>query len=83
MTIKQEDFTNRAVAKVPQQQCLSADYEQRGGRKKMDVVFQDQSLRVVVEAETSLQRRGQPVENADARLSQHLTTAAFAVCYTD
>ena len=38
MNIKQEDFTNRALALLLQEQGVAADFEQRGGRKRMDVV---------------------------------------------
>ena len=83
MTIKQEDFTNRALALLLKSQGLSADYEQRGGRKKMDVVVDVEGLRVVLEAETGFHRKAQAIKDADARLRQKLTTVVFAVCYPD
>ena len=83
MTIKQEDFTNRALALLLQAQGLAADYEQRGGRKKMDVVVDVEGLRVVLEAETGFHRKAQAIKDADARLRQRLTTVVFAVCYPD
>ena len=48
MVIKQEDFTNRQLALLLKEQGLDADYEQRSGRKKMDVVVQVEGLRVVL-----------------------------------
>ena len=83
MTIKQEACTNRALALLLQAQGLAADYEQRGGRKKMDVVVDVEGLRVVLEAETGFHRKAQAIKDADARLRQRLTTVVFAVCYPD
>ena len=83
MNIKQEDFTNRALALLLQEQGVAADSEQRGGRKRMDVVAEVEGLRVVLEAETGFHRKAQAVKDADARLRQRLTTAVFAVCYPD
>ena len=83
MNIKQEDFTNRALALLLQEQGVAADFEQRGGRKRMDVVAEVEGLRVVLEAETGFHRKAQAVKDADARLRQRLTTAVFAVCYPD
>ena len=81
MTTKQEDFTNRKLALLLQAQGLSADYEERQGRRRMDVVADVEGLRVVLEAETGFHRKAQAVKDADARLRQKLTTAVFAVCY--
>ena len=81
MITKQEEFTNRMLALLLEEQGLSADYEQRAGRKKIDVVAQVEGLRVVLEAETGFQRKAQAVKEADARLTQRLATVAFAVCY--
>ena len=78
---KQEDFQNRALAKLLSERGVPADYEQRGGRKRMDVVADVDGLRVVLEAETGFHRRAQAIKDADARLRQGLTTAVFAVCY--
>ncbi len=78
---KQEDFQNRALAKLLTKRGVSADYEQRGGRKKMDVVAEVDGLRVVLEAETGFHRKAQAIKDADARLRQKLTTVVFAVCY--
>ena len=75
MNIKQEDFTNRALALLLQEQGVAADFEQRGGRKRMDVVAEVEGLRVVLEAETGFHRKAQAVKDADARLRQRLTTA--------
>ena len=80
---KQEDFQNRALAKLLSERGVSADYEQRGGRKKMDVVAEVDGLRVVLEAETGFHRKAQAIKDADARLRQKLTTVVFAVCYPD
>ena len=81
MSTKQEDFTNRALAKLLKEQGLETDFEQRAGRKKMDVVAHVDGLRVVLEAETGFHRKSQAIKDADARLTQRLTTAVFAVCY--
>ena len=81
MTIKKEDFTNRALALLLQQQGLEADFEQKAGRKRLDVVARVDGLRVVLEAETGFHRKAQAIKDADARLTQKLTTVVFAVCY--
>ena len=81
MSIKKEDFTNRALALLLQQQGLEADFEQKAGRKRLDVVAHVDGLRVVLEAETGFHKKAQAIKDADARLTQRLTTAAFAVCY--
>ena len=81
MGIKKEDFTNRALALLLRQQGLEADFEQKAGRKRLDVVAHVDGLRVVLEAETGFHRKAQAIKDADARLTQKLTTAVFAVCY--
>ena len=81
MSTKQEEFTNRTLAKLLKEQGLETDFEQRAGRKKMDVVAHVDGLRVVLEAETGFHRKSQAIKDADARLTQRLTTAVFAVCY--
>ena len=78
---KQEDFQNRALAKLLQERGISADFEQRSGRKRMDVVADVDGLRIVLEAETGFHRKAQAIKDADARLRQKLTTVVFAVCY--
>ena len=78
---KQEEFQNRALAKLLTERGVAADYEQRGGRKRMDVVAEVEGLRVVLEAETGFHRRAQAIRDADARLRQKLATVVFAVCY--
>ena len=78
---KQEDFQNRALAKLLSERGVSADYEQRSGRKRMDVVAEVDGLRIVLEAETGFHRKAQAIKDADARLRQKLTTVVFAVCY--
>ena len=83
MSGKQEDFQNRALALLLRQQGLETDFEQRAGRKRMDVVAQVGGLRDVLEAETGFQRKAQAIKDADARLRQGLTVAVFAVCYQD
>ncbi len=80
---KQEDFQNRALAKLLSERGVAADFEQRGGRKRMDVVADVEGLRVVLEAETGFHRRAQAIKDADARLRQKLATVVFAVCYPD
>ena len=81
MTRKQEDFQNRKLALLLAEQGLDTDFEQRAGRRRMDVVAQVEGLRVVLEAETGFHRKAQAIKDADARLRQKLTTAVFAVCY--
>ena len=81
MAAKQEDFQNRALALLLREHGVAADFEQRAGRKRMDVVADVDGLRIVLEAETGFQRKAQAVRDADARLRQGLTTAVFAVCY--
>ena len=80
---KQEDFQNKALAQLLEERGVPADFEQRGGRKRMDVVADVDGLRVVLEAETGFHRKAQAVRDADARLRQGLTTIVFAVCYPD
>ena len=80
---KQEDFQNRALALLLRQQGLTTDFEQRAGRRRMDVVANLDGLRIVLEAETGFHRKAQAIKDADARLRQGLTVAVFAVCYPD
>ena len=54
---EQEDFQNRAMAKLLQERGISADFEQRSGRKRMDVVADVDGLRIVLEAETGFHRK--------------------------
>ena len=81
MASKQEDFQNRRLALLLMEQGLDADFEQRAGKRRMDVVAEVEGLRVVLEAETGFHRKAQAIKDADARLRQKLTTAVFAVCY--
>ena len=83
MISKQEEFTNRELAKLLQARGIPADFEQRGGRKRMDVVAEIEGLRVVLEAETGFNRKAQAIKDADARLRQRLATVVFAVCYPE
>ena len=78
---KQEEFQNRALAMLLRERGIQADFEQRGGRKRIDVVADVDGLRVVLEAETGFHRKAQAIKDADARLRQELTTIVFAVCY--
>ena len=80
---KQEDFQNRALAHLLTEQGVAADFEQRAGRRRMDVVADVEGLRVVLEAETGFDRKAQAIKDADARLRQRLATVVFAVCYPD
>ena len=81
MSSKKEDFTNRALALLLQEQGINADFEQRAGKKRIDIVTQVDGLRVALEAETGHHRKAKAIKDADARLKQKLTTAVFAVCY--
>ena len=78
---KQEEFQNRALAKLLAERGISTDFEQRRGRKRVDVVAEVDGLRIVLEAETGFHRKAQAIKDADARLRQGLTAAVFAVCY--
>ncbi len=80
---KQEDFQNRALAHLLTERGVPSDYEQRAGRRRMDVVSDVDGLRVVLEAETGFGRKAQAIKDADARLRQGLAAVAFAVCYPD
>ena len=80
---KQEDFQNRALAHLLTERGVAADYEQRAGRRRMDVVADVEGLRVVLEAETGFDHKAQAIKDADARLRQRLATVVFAVCYPD
>ena len=62
---------------------VAADFEQRRGRKRMDVVAEVEGLRVALEAETGFRRKAQAIKDADARLRQRLATVVFAVCYPE
>ena len=83
MTSKQEDFQNRALALLLRQQGLETDFEQRAGRRRVDIVADVDGLRIMLEAETGFRRKAQAIKDADARLKQGLTVAVFAVCYPD
>ena len=80
---KQEDFQNKVLADLLTARGVPSDYEQRAGRKRMDVVADVDGLRVVLEAETGFGRKAQAIKDADARLRQGLATVVFAVCYPD
>ena len=71
------------MAMLLRERGIQADFEQRGGRKRMDVVADVGGLRVVLEAETGFHRKAQAIKDADARLRQELATVVFAVCYPD
>lgn len=81
MSNKQEDFQNRKLALLLRDQGIDTDFEQRAGRKRMDIVAEIDGLRIVLEAETGFNRKAQAIKDADARLRQGLTIAVFAVCY--
>ena len=78
-----EEFKNRALAKLLTEHGVAADFEQRRGRKRMDVVADVEGLRVALEAETGYRRKAQAIKDADARLRQKLATVVFAVCYPE
>ncbi len=80
---KQEDFQNRALARILTDLGVPTDFERREGRRRIDMVADVDGLRIVLEAETGFHRKAQAIEDADARLRQQLTTAVFAVCYPD
>ena len=80
---KQEDFQNRALAHLLTSLGVPADFEQRAGRRRIDVVAEVEGLRVVLEAETGYHRKAQAIKDADARLRQRLASVVFAVCYPD
>ena len=78
---KQEEFHNRVLAQLLTEHGVAADYEERRGRRKLDVVAEVDGLEVVLEAETGFERKAQAIKDADARLRQKLAIVAFAVCY--
>ncbi len=78
---KQEEFHNRVLAQLLTEHGVAADYEERRGRRKLDVVAEVDGLEVVLEAETGFERKAQAIKDADARLKQKLAIIAFAVCY--
>ena len=78
-----EEFKNRALAKLLTEHGVAAEFEQRRGRKRMDVVADVEGLRVALEAETGYRRKSQAIKDADARLRQKLATVVFAVCYPE
>ena len=78
---KQEEFHNRVLAQLLTEHGVAADYEERRGRRKLDVVAEVDGLGVVLEAETGFERKAQAIKDADARLRQKLAIVAFAVCY--
>ncbi len=80
---KQEDFLNRALAKLLTGLSIPTDYEQKVGLRRLDMVADVDGLRVVLEAEKGFHRKAQAIKDADARLKQRLATAVFAVCYPD
>ena len=83
MAKKQEDFLNRSLALLLSKHGVATDYEQRAGRKRMDMVADVDGLRVVLEAERGFNKKAQAVKDADARLRQGLTVAVFALCYPE
>lgn len=80
---KQEDFKNQRLAQLLTGLGIPTDYEQRSGRRKLDVVSDVDGLRVVLEAETGFNKKAQAIKDADARLRQKLSTLVFALCYPD
>ncbi len=80
---KQEDFLNRALAKSLTGLGIPTDYEQKAGKRRLDMVAEVDGIRVVLEAEKGFHRKAQAIKDADARLKQGLATVVFAVCYPD
>ena len=77
---KREDFQDRALARLLTAQGVPSDYEQRAGRKQMDVVATVDGLRVVLKAETGIHRhRSRPNRIAQllVQLAARATAAAF------
>ena len=69
---KQEDFQNRAFALLLTERGVPADFEQRPGRRRMDVVADVEGLRVLLEAEPGFDRKAQAINDVDAHLRQGL-----------
>ena len=65
---KQEEFHNRILAQLLTEHGVAADYEERRGRRKLDVVAEVDGLEVVLEAETGFDHKAQAIKDADARL---------------
>ena len=80
---KDEEFSNRVLARLLTQHGVPSDFEKRIQRRKIDVLADVEGLRVALEAETGFHRRPQAIRDADARLRQGLTSVAFAVCYPE
>lgn len=78
-----EQLLNGELARLLRSQGIPADAEQRERGKKMDVVATVDGLRVVLEAETGINKKRQAIRDADARLEQGLTNLVFAVRYPD
>ena len=74
---------NRSLALLLGKHGVATDYEQRAGRKRMDMVADVDGLRIVLEAERGFNRKAQAIKDADARLRQGLTVAVFALCYPE
>ena len=74
---------NRSLALLLGKHGVATDYEQRAGRKRMDMVANVDGLRVVLEAERGFNRKAHAVKDANARLRQGLTVAVFALCYPE
>jgi len=53
---KQEDFLNRAFAKLLTGLGIPTDYEQKVGRRRLDMVAGVNGIRVVLEAEKGFHR---------------------------
>ena len=53
---KQEDFLNRALAKLLTGLSIPTDYEQKVGLRRLDMVADVDGLRVVLEAEKGFHR---------------------------
>ena len=58
---KQEEFHNRILAQLLTEHGVPADYEERRGRRKLDVVAEVDGLEVVLEAETGFERKAQAI----------------------
>ena len=74
---------NRSLALLLGRHGVVTDYEQRAGRKRMDMVADVDGLRIVLEAERGFNRKAQAIKDADARLRQGLTVVVFALCYPE
>ena len=68
------------LAKLLEEQGLSTDYEQRAGRKKIDVVAHVDGIKVALEAETGFHRKAQAIKEAAVMLPEQVVGSLWTPC---